>query len=122
MTSRDGSIPLALHSTSSVPLTVEVHLSSDRLRFPGGEDQVVVVRAPSTTLRLAVHADTTGDLPIDVVVSSPSGHLLLDRNLVTVQIAAFSHVGIALTGGAAAVLAWWWFRTWRRDRARKRRG
>lgn len=122
MTSRDGSIPIALVSTEHVPLSVLVHLHSDRLRFTAGDLQTVVVRSPSTTLRLEVHADTTGDLPVTVTVTSPDGHLQLSQSLVTVQIAAFSHVGIVLTLLAAGVLGWWWFRTWRRSREEKRRG
>ena len=114
LTSRSGSVPITLQSTSPLPLTVLVHLSSQRLRFPSGDLLTVIVRQPTTTLRVSVVADTTGDLPISVTLTSPDGRLQLGHNFVTAQITAFSLVGIVLTGLAGAVLAWWWFTTWRR--------
>ena len=122
LTSRSGSVPITLQSTSPLPLTVLVHLSSQRLRFPSGDLLTVIVRQPTTTLRVSVVADTTGDLPITVTLTSPDGRLQLGHNFVTAQITAFSLVGIVLTGLAGAVLAWWWFTTWRRrakDKARR---
>jgi Family of unknown function (DUF6049) len=121
LTSRSGSVPITLQSTSSLPLTVLVHLSSQRLRFPSGDLLTVVVRQPTTTLRVSVVADTTGDLPITVTLTSPDGRLQLGHNFVTAQITAFSLVGIVLTGLAGAVLTWWWFTTWRRRAKEKAR-
>ena len=121
LTSRSGSVPITLQSTSPLPLTVLVHLSSQRLRFPSGDLLTVVVRQPTTTLRVSVVADTTGDLPITVTLTSPDSRLQLGHNFVTAQITAFSLVGIVLTGLAGAVLGWWWFTTWRRRAKEKAR-
>jgi len=116
LTSQQGTLPLTIASTAPCPLVVHVDLVSDRLTFPSGQHFNVNITQAATTVRIPVNAATTGVLPMRISVTAPGTNVVLAGTSVTVQVAATSIVGKALTAGAVAVLGWWWFSTWRRSR------
>ena len=119
LTSQQGTLPLTIASTAPCPLVVHVDLVSDRLTFPGGQHFNVNITQAATTVRIPVIAATTGVLPMRISVTAPGTNVELAGTSITVQVAATSIVGKALTAGAVLVLLWWWFKTWRRSRKEK---
>jgi|GEM_PF-710999 len=119
LTSQQGTLPLTIASTAPCPLVVHVDLISDRLTFPSGQHFNVNITQAATTVRIPVIAATTGVLPMRISVTAPGTNVELAGTSITVQVAATSIVGKALTVGAVLVLLWWWFTTWRRSRKEK---
>jgi Flp pilus assembly protein TadB len=71
---------------------------------------------------VAAQARTSGDrLPIEVMLHTSNGQLLLAHTVLTVHSTSISFVGVALTVLAGAVLLFWWARTWRKARRKRLR-
>ena len=119
LTSQQGTLPLTIASTAPCALVVHVDLMSDRLTFPSGQHFNVTITQAATTVRIPVIAATTGVLPMRISVTAPGTNVELAGTSITVQVAATSIVGKALTAGAVLVLGWWWLSTWRRSRKEK---
>jgi hypothetical protein len=119
LTSQQGTLPLTIASTAPYPLVVHLDLVSDRLIFPDGQHFNVQITQAATTVRIPVLAATTGVLPMRISVTAPGTNVELAVTSITVQVAATSIVGKALTVGAVFVLGWWWLSTWRRGRKEK---
>ncbi len=119
LTSQQGTLPLTIASTAPHPLVVHLDLVSDRLTFPDGQHFNVLITQAATTVRIPVLAATTGVLPMRISVTAPGTNVELASASITVQVAATSIVGKALTVGAVFVLGWWWLSTWRRSRKEK---
>ena len=116
-TAQRAPIPITVLSSAPYPVHVVVTLNSDKFSFPDGNTRTLLLDRPTTSVRVAAQARTSGDrLPIDVTLHTPDGQLLLARTVLTVQSTAISFVGVALTVVAGAVLLAWWVRTWRRSR------
>ena len=116
-TAQRAPIPITVLSSVPYPVRVVVTLNSDKFSFPDGNTRTLLLDRPTTSVRVAAQARTSGDrLPIDVTLHTPDGQLLLARTVLTVQSTAISFVGVALTVVAGAVLLAWWVRTWRRSR------
>jgi len=116
-TAQRAPIPITVLSSAPYPVHVVVTLTSDKFSFPDGNTVKMTLDRPTTSVRVAAQARTSGDrLPIDVTLHTPDGQLLLARTVLTVQSTAISFVGVALTVVAGAVLLAWWVRTWRRSR------
>ena len=96
-------------------------MSSDKLLFPAGNTRVVTLDHATNELRLPVSARTSGDLPMQVTITAPSGGLVIARARITIRSTATSIVGIVLTVAAALVLLGWWAQTWRRGRRQRSR-
>ena len=120
LTSQQGTLTLTIVSTAKSPLRVHVQLISDRLAFPRGSGFDLTLDQSATAVRIPVIAQTTGVLPLQVVVTAPGSTFLLATAALTVQVAAASIVGVLLTVGAIGVLGWWWLTTWRKGRRAKR--
>ncbi len=116
-TAQRAEIPVTVLSASPYPVHVVVTLASDKFTFPDGNTRQLLLDRPTTSVRVTAQARTSGDrLPIDVILHTPDGHLVLSHTVLTVQSTAISFVGVALTILAGAVLLVWWVRTWRRSR------
>lgn len=110
LTAREGEIPLTFENRGPEPLTVAIHLQSDRLRFPDGAAFTLELPPRNHTVRVAVEARTAGLSPLDVAVLAPGSDLQLAAARLEVRSTAASGVGIALSGGAGLFLAAWWAR------------
>jgi hypothetical protein len=119
LTARSASVPVTILSAAPYPLVGNLSLVSDKL-FPEGSVHLAFnVNRSTNSVRVAVQAKTTGDLPLVVSLESPQGHLVITHGQLTVRSTATSLAGIVLTVVAAAVLLTWWARTWRRGRSRR---
>lgn len=120
ITSQTATIPITLVRKVPYPVTVELHLSSDKLGFLHGTNpQRVKLTRRLQSVNVDVFARTAGDFPVAVTVSSPKGGLLVTSATFTVRSLSTSVVAIVLSACAAAVLLFWWARTLvsgRRDR------
>jgi hypothetical protein len=121
ITARNASIPITITSAAPYSLHGTLSLSSGKLEFPRGHTRVVSIDHPTNSTRVDVLARTSGDLPLELTLTSPNGVLVIARGRLTVRSTATSVVGVALTALAVLVLAAWWVRTWRRSR-REHRG
>jgi hypothetical protein len=121
-TARQASIPITVLSSASYPVNVVVTLASDKFTFPNGNTRHLTLDRPTTSVRVAAQARTSGDrLPIEVSLHTSNGQLLLAHTVLTVHSTAISFVGVALTVLAGAVLLVWWARTWRKARRKRLR-
>ncbi|MDZ7674702.1 MAG: DUF6049 family protein [Acidimicrobiales bacterium] len=116
LTSRSGSLPVGVANGNDFPIRVMIRISSDRLRFPEGEELLVEAEPGVTRIDIPVEALATGSVPVFVQLRTPDGTALLDDRQLNVRSTAFSGVGLALGLGALVVLGAWWFRSWRRHR------
>jgi len=121
-TARQASIPITVLSSAPYPVNVIVTLASDKFTFPNGNTRQLTLDRPTTSVRVAAQARTSGDrLPIEVTLHTPNGQLLLAHTVLTVHSTSISFVGVALTVLAGAVLLVWWARTWRKARRKRLR-
>jgi hypothetical protein len=117
LTSRQGTLPVTVENANPFPVEVVIRTTSDRLRFPDGEDLPVTV-APGDAVRfdVAVEALATGSVPVAVELWTPDDRIRLDGRQLNVRSTAISGVGLLLSLGALVVLVVWWVRSWRRTR------
>jgi hypothetical protein len=121
-TARQASIPITVLSSAPYPVKVVVTLASDKFTFPNGNKRHLTLDRPTTSVRVAAQARTSGDrLPIEVMLHTSNGQLLLAHTVLTVHSTSISFVGVALTVLAGAVLLFWWARTWRKARRKRLR-
>jgi hypothetical protein len=123
LTSRTGRIPITVISQTDYPVHGILTLTSDKLSFPSGSQQVLILDRRDNPEYFEVSARTSGDSLLTVSMVSPDGGLVLVPNTrFTVRSTATSAVAIALSVGAGAFLLGWWGRsliTRRRDRSRR---
>ncbi|MDQ6695956.1 MAG: DUF6049 family protein [Actinomycetota bacterium] len=114
LTSRNADFPLTLKSRLGYPVNVVIDLqASNRLTFPGGNRIQKQLAGQRTRVKLRVRARVSGDTPVQVMVQSPDGNVVLATSRYTVRVTAVSGVGVVLTSGAALFLVIWWVRHWR---------
>lgn len=120
LTAQKGEIPVTFLNETGQQLRVRVHLRSDKLQFPDGDDRIVDLPPRSTTVRIGVRAQSSGTFPLDLNVTSPDGSLPIQQTEVKVRTTFFvSNVGLILTVGAGLFLAGWWAHDIRRRRRRR---
>ncbi len=121
VTARRADIPLSFLNQTGKPVTVRVHLASEKLLFPDGADKVLDLPEGTTTQRFAVEARTSGTFTMTVSLATGDGVVPLgEPERVSVRSAVFSGAGAALTVGALLFLALWWANHFRRTRRARR--
>ena len=107
---RNANIPLPIESGADEPLRVRIQLSaSNRIEFERSDFEVVI-EPGRTTVPIPVRVRTSGDIPMQVRITTPDGAITLAESAYTIRSTAVSGVGIVLTLGAAGFLALWWGR------------
>ena len=120
LTAEKGEIPVTFLNETGQQLRVRVHLQSDKLQFPDGDERVLDLPPRSTTVRFNVQAQNSGTFPLTLKVTSPDGALPIQQTEVQVRTTFFvSNVGLILTVGAGLFLAGWWAHDVRRRRRRR---
>jgi len=109
-----GSIPITLTNHAPYTVMATVHLLTDQLTFPRGDDVPVSLNAPTKSVRVATSNHTGSSLTLQVIVTTPNNRLVLARAAIQVRIAGTSIVGYFLTIASLLVLAYWWLRTYRK--------
>jgi hypothetical protein len=120
LTARTAPLPITILSSAPYPIVVNLTLTGDKFLFPQGASRSRILIDHSTTpIRIVAQARTSGDLPLNAVLTAPNGTLLIAHGQITVRSTATSVVGVVLSVVALAVLAGWWLRTsWTRRRRR----
>ena len=108
------SIPITLTNHAPYTVMADVHLLTDQITFPKGNDVPVSLNAPTRSVRVATSSHTGSSLTLQVIVTTPNNRLVLARAAIPVRIAGTSIVGYFLTIASLLVLAFWWLRTYRK--------
>jgi len=116
LTGSGSELPITLFSTVRYPVTLVLHLITDRLQFPKIQNQEVAVTlaAPTNPQRFATVDRQGASLTLQLELTTPDGKLVVAHSAVLVRVAGTSVVGYILSGASLLVLAWWWLRTYRR--------
>jgi hypothetical protein len=115
LTGSGSQLPITIFSSARYPVTVLLHLITDRLSFPNNKKVYVVQLSTSTTpLRIAATDRQGGSLTLQLELTTPDGQLVLAHAAVQVRGVGTSVVGFLLSGASLFVLAWWWLHTYRR--------
>ena len=108
------SIPITLFSHANYTVVANVHLLTDQITFPKGDNVPIKMDSPTKSVRIATSGHNGSSLTLQVIVTTPNNRLVLARAAIQVRIAGTSIVGYFLTIASLLVLAWWWVRTYRR--------
>lgn len=120
LTSRTSTVPLTIRRAAKGPTVVRLSLDTEaRMRFSGGNDQLITLKDTVTRVELKVHVDAPGDSLVKVRVTSPDGSLLVGHSELRVRSTAVSGIGIIITAGSLVFLLVWWVRDIVRNRRQK---
>ncbi len=108
------SIPVTLFSHAHYTVVANVHLLTDQLTFPKGNNVPIKLNSPTKAVRVATSGHNGSSLTLLVIVTTPNNRLVLAHAAIQVRIAGTSIVGYFLTIASLLVLAFWWLRTYRR--------
>ncbi len=120
LASRRADVPISIRNTQPLPITVNVRVSSDKLRFPGGEQQQIVLEPGLRELIIPVETASSGDARITVTLTSPDGRLDLTKGAVDIRSTSVSGLGLVISIIAFVILGMWWARTILRVRRQRR--
>ena len=116
---REATIPLRVTNTSATPLTVEVHLESDKLTFPANDLVVDLPPNQTTVVPVDIVARSNGVSPMTVVLRTPFGGQLAKPVVLTARVNNLTGLGRVMTVGLLLVLATWWFTYFKRRRRQR---
>lgn len=119
LTGRSSTVPVKLLNNSSVPLTVQVRMSSAKLRVPAPQ---IVTLPPGeyTEVKLTIEARSNGTFPATLEIYTADGRLRLGPSVpLTANVRALSGLGNLVTGALLLVLLTWWVRHVRQNHRAK---
>lgn len=124
LTGRRTTVPIKMHNSSDIPLTVRVRLTSSKLLFPGGDQTVTLPPQAFFDVEIPIEVRTNGRFPVTLEVFTPNGDLQLAPPVkLTARVNAISGLGNLVTGALLLVVMTWWARhvrqNWRRRAAQK---
>jgi len=111
LASRTADLPLLIRNEQTLPITVDLLLRSEKLRFPDGEHRIITLSPGDNHLTVRVEAPTSGDARVTTTLSSPDGRLELARGNVNVRSTAISGLGLTISIISLLILLSWWART-----------
>ncbi len=111
LASRTADLPLRIRNDQTLPITVDMFLSSEKLRFPNGDHHTITIAPGDNTFTVTVEAITSGDARVTSTLTSPDGKLELARGNVNIRSTAISGLGLIISLIALAILSTWWIRT-----------
>ena len=83
---REATVPLPIESTATGPLRVRIHLSSsNRLEFPRNDIEAII-EPGRTTVSIPIEARTSGDIPMEVTITTPDGGIVLAECAHTIRL------------------------------------
>jgi hypothetical protein len=116
LTDRRTDLPLTIVNGQSLPLNVELLLTAEKIRFPGGERLELTLDPGETIVTIPVETLASGDARVTATLVSPGGFFELASGTVDIRSTAISGLGLVISVAALLVLAVWWIRTIRRVR------
>ena len=111
LASHSADLPLLIRNEQTLPVTVDLLLRSEKLRFPDGEHRILTLSPGDNELTIKVEAPTSGDARVTTLLSSPDGRLELARGNVNVRSTAISGLGLIISIISLLILLSWWART-----------
>lgn len=120
LASQTAALPVAIHNGANLAMNVTVKATSEKLRFPDGEELRITLEPGLNELTIPIETVTSGDARIFITVTSPDGHLDLTDGSVNVRSTAISGLGLMVSLVSLAVLLTWWLRTIIRVRRSRR--
>jgi hypothetical protein len=108
------SIPITLFSHANYTVVANIHLLTDQITFPKGDNVPIKMDSPTKSVRVATSGHNGSSLTLQVIVTTPNNRLVLARAAIQVRITGTSIVGYFLTIASLLVLGFWWVRTYRR--------
>ena len=120
LASQTAALPVAIHNGANLAMNVTVKTTSEKLRFPDGEELRITLEPGLNELSIPIETVTSGDARIFITVTSPDGHLDLTDGSVNVRSTAISGLGLMVSLVSLAVLLTWWLRTIIRVRRSRR--
>jgi len=111
LASRSADLPLLIRNDQTLPITVDLLLRSEKLRFPVGDHKVLRLAPGDNEITVRVDAPTSGDARVTATLSSPDGRIELARGTLNVRSTAISGLGLTISLISLAVLLTWWART-----------
>ncbi|HEX4489849.1 MAG TPA: DUF6049 family protein [Acidimicrobiia bacterium] len=120
LTSRTARIPISFSNKTGQTVRVKLHLSSTKLTFPDGAEELLKLPPRNTTIRFPVTARTSGTFPMQVTLTTADDQFTISTTQVIVRSTVFSSIGVLLTVGALLFLAFWWGNHILRSRRAKR--
>ncbi|MEM8705727.1 MAG: DUF6049 family protein [Actinomycetota bacterium] len=120
LATRSATLPVTIRNDQDLPINVFVRISSEKLRFPDGEELRLVLAPGLNELQLPVETVASGDARILISVTSPDGRLDLASGSVDIRSTAISGLGLVVSLISLAVLLTWWLRTILRVRRTRR--
>ncbi|MFV0309280.1 MAG: hypothetical protein ACK5OX_16225 [Desertimonas sp.] len=116
LTGRHSPLRLNVHNTADETRTVRIHPSSPKLRFPDG-DQLVVLEPGINEIVIPVEARANGTSAVEVSLRTPVFDRALGPPIVLeARVNAITGLGPMFTGAAIVLLVSWWFNHYRRRR------
>ena len=111
LTDRRADLPLTIVNDQPLPLTVELLLSSEKVRFPDGDSRTLRLDPGDNPIVIPVETLASGDARVTATVTSPGGVFELASGTIDVRSTAISGLGLLISVAALAVLGAWWIRT-----------
>lgn len=122
ITSRRAELPIVIRNEQTLPINVVLALSAEKIDFPGGDRQPIVLEPGDNPILLEVVALASGDSAINLTVETPEGGIELATGVVRLRSTAISGLGLLISVIALAVLVGWWIQTIRQRRRDRRSG
>jgi hypothetical protein len=111
LAARRAVIPYVIHNDQNIAMTIDVFYSSDKLRFPDGNQRTVTLQPGDNQLGVSVETVGSGDARVLVDLASPDGLLELGSGSIAIRSTAISGLGLVIGAIALLVLGAWWIRT-----------
>ena len=116
LTDRQADLRITIRNGQPLPITVDLLLSAEKLRFVDGERSTRTLAPGDNEITVRVETLASGDARVTVAITSPGGRLELHEGIIDIRSTAISGLGLVISIIALIVLGGWWVRTIRRVR------
>ena len=116
LTDRQANLRITIRNGQPLPITVDLLLSAEKLRFSDGERLSRTLAPGDNEITVRVETLASGDARVTVAITSPGGQLELHEGVIDIRSTAISGLGLVISIIALIVLGGWWVRTIRRVR------
>lgn len=118
---RDSPIRFSVRNDGDTDVRVRIRLTSSKLRFPEGDQVVLLPAQMSTAIDMPVIARSNGRFPVSLQLFTPEGDIPLGPpSTLTARVNALAGLGQLVTGIAVLLLLSWWVSHLRRERHQRR--
>ncbi len=111
LTERQADLRITIRNGQPLPITVELLLSAEKLRFVDGERFTRTLDPGDNEVLVRVETLASGDARVTVNITSPGGQIELTEGVVDIRSTAISGLGLVISIIALVVLGGWWART-----------